>query len=176
MGNPNIGLRPLPDAKGQIVTRKYPVYASNALPLGIGSPVMVADGEAEATAAATDTLAQYMTGAVVRCIGPNGNTVQNIPASTAGYEVEISVGEQQTYAVLCDEEIDFTKTYDLTTETMTANSNGFDGDAFSKRKMGVVTTGGGLLKPLALTGAIGNTNDNGGEMVVMINSACYTAG
>lgn len=177
--NPVIGLRPVTDQNGHLLTRSIKVSASNSVALGIGSPYYVSGGKALGlgdSAQSTDDIA----GVIVLCKKVDGPTVQNIPATTDGYEVEVTYDAKQEYAICMDDDgfaddgSDNGKMYDINDETMTANSNGFDGDAFSKRTLdgSSEATSAKQFVVSRKTGQIRNVGGKAGtEVVCTINSA-----
>lgn len=138
--NPKLGLRPVADTNGHILTREILVAANNPVPLGIGSPYAVVGGKAVGLANAAESTAD-IAGVVVLCKKATGLTVQNIPANTAGYAIEATYAPLQEYAICMDNDAfaddgsDNGKMYDINNESMTANTNGIDGDSFSKRTL-----------------------------------------
>lgn len=177
--NPKFGLRPVLDQNGHALTREILVSASNAVALGIGSPYYVSGGKALgiANAAADDA---DIAGVVVVCKKANGQTVQNIPASTDGYKVEVTYTSGQEYAIcmddgsFADDGSNNGKYYNINDETMTANTNGFDGDAFSKRTLEGVSEATSA-KQFVVSRKSGQMNNVGGvagtEVICTINSA-----
>lgn len=179
MGNPVLGLRPMADAKGQVNTRMVPVSASNTIALSIGSAVYLSAGQALGTPAYSNG-AESVTGSVVRCMTDGNKTVQNIPASTDGYMVELSIDPDQRYEITCnDAGVEVGKFYSLTNETITANANGFDGGACSKRQLAVATedTSGEQFIVAEFAGGVDNVPGTAGAAaIVTINPVNYVAG
>ena len=181
MGNPQIGLRPIAPAGGGINTRKATVSGSNTIALGVGSAVYMAGGVVlgSLTPAVYDGT-EKISGVVVRCIDSNGRSVPNIPASTSGYSVEMTTDPDLRFAIKVSgtgiAAADLGKSYELTDETMTANSNGMDGDSFSKRELDSATeaASGKQLVVQELTGVPGNAYATDGmEVIVTIDAASF---
>lgn len=177
--NPVDGLRPQLDQNGHLLTREILVSASNTVALGIGSPYYVASGKALglANGAADDA---DIAGVIVVCKKANGQTVQNIPASTDGYKVEVTYTSNQEYAItfdtgaFSDTGADNGKMYNINDETMVANVNGFDGDAYSKRTL-EGSSEAASAKQFVVSRKSGQINNVGGvagtEVLCTINSA-----
>lgn len=181
MGNPQIGLRPIAPAGGGINTRKASVSASNTIALGVGSSVYMSGGSVLGTLTpAVYDGTEKVSGVVVRCYDSNGRSVPNIPASTAGYGVEMTTDPDLRFAITVSgtgiAAADIGKTYELTDETMTANTNGFDGDSFSKRQLDSATEAAATKQFVVqeLTGVPGNayaTDDM--EVIVTIDPTAF---
>lgn len=140
--NPIAGFRPIPDAKGAINTVKRPVSASNGTVLALGSPVAISGGEVSGVATYSDG-AEKVSGFVVRCLTDSGKSVLSIPATTDGYQVEMTCDPGQKAVVTMDgtgfSDADAGKMYSCTAETLTASTDGFIGRQFSQRQLATST-------------------------------------
>ena len=141
--NPQVGLRPLPDAKGTFITSDpIPVSSSYAIVLAIGSSVFVSAGELLGTPDYTDGT-ESVSGVVQVLMTDSGKSVLSIPASTDGYKAIITTDAGQRYAIRVSgtgiADADRGKMYSLTNETQTASPDGFTGRGFSLRELDSTT-------------------------------------
>lgn len=141
--NPQIGLRPLPDAKGSInLTDPITISPSNAIVLAKGSAVYLSGGQLLGTPngqAGTESVS----GSVEVLMDTNGKRVLSVPASTAGYKAIITRDANQRFAIRVSgtgmADADAGKMYSLTDETQVASTDGLLGRGFSLRELDSAT-------------------------------------
>lgn len=130
---PKRGMVPMPDNKGTVNIRDLvPVSASNSVALFKGSPYTYSSGEIVGISPGNS---QTYCGAVTKLYNASLREVLNLPVETAGY-ADVTYEKDQNYMLIVDDTgytspDDNGLMYNLTAETGTANSNGFDGTGFS---------------------------------------------
>ena len=179
--NAKTGLRPIPDAKGTINTNtvRTPISASNPSVLGMFSPIVKTAGEILAVADYSDGT-EKVSGSIVGLFTDSGKAVISVPASTDGYVAEHTVDADQKFVITVDgtqyTDADAGKFYGITDETLTASTDGFIGDQFSRRQIDGSTeaTSGKNFLVHGRSAALGNTAGlDDVEVVVSINPSNF---
>lgn len=178
--NPQVGLRPLPDAKGTINTSDpIPISASNTIVLAVGSAVYVSAGQLLGTPAYTDGT-ESVSGSIVALYTDSGKAVLSVPASTDGYKAIITTDNDQRFAIRVSgtgiAAGDVGKMYSLTNETQTASTDGLQGRGFSLRELDSSTeqASGEQFVVRGLSGSLENAfATDEGEVIVTINSVNF---